>query len=134
MLIPRNLHSKLNSNEPRLTDNRCTFTYFYLDSAPFGYSFAAKNLFCLSTKEVFCIQSAGLVWNLTAGEHGIRRFATVWHHASACISLRLDEIQHFVLMIYRRQAADDIQGFALICLRTCDIIYAKEVTVCRFRY
>ena len=27
----------------KLTDNRCTFTYFYLDFAPFGYSFAEKN-------------------------------------------------------------------------------------------
>ena len=27
----------------KLTYNRCTFTYFYLDFAPFGYSFAEKN-------------------------------------------------------------------------------------------
>ena len=26
----------------KLTDNRCTFTYFYLDFAPFGYSLAEK--------------------------------------------------------------------------------------------
>ena len=32
------------------------------------------------------------------------------HHASACIYLRLDDIQCFALMIYRRQAADDIHA------------------------
>ena len=35
----------------------------------------------------------------------------VWHHASACILLRLDYIQHFVLIPYRRQAADFIHAY-----------------------
>ena len=30
----------------------------------------------------------------------ISPFGAVYHHASACILLRLDEIQHFVLVIY----------------------------------
>ena len=30
----------------------------------------------------------------------ISPYGAVSHHASACISLRLDEIQHFVLVIY----------------------------------
>ena len=38
----------------------------------------------------------------------------VWHHASASIHLRIDYIQHFVLIPYRRQAADSIHGFAVI--------------------
>ena len=29
-----------------------TFAYFYLDSAPFGYSFARKALFCLPDERV----------------------------------------------------------------------------------
>ena len=32
--------------------------------------------------------------------HIISPFGAVYHHAPACIILRLDEIQHFVLMIY----------------------------------
>ena len=35
--------------------------------------------------------------------HQGRQADLVSHHASACISLRLDEIQHFVLMIYRNK-------------------------------
>ena len=39
----------------------------------------------------FFIQSEGLVCNLTAGEYGIA--VGVWHHAPACIFLRIDAIQ-----------------------------------------
>ena len=60
----------------------------------------------------FSIQSEGLACNLTAGEYVIAE--GVWHHASACILLRIDYIQHFVLIPYRRQAADFIHGFAVI--------------------
>ena len=35
--------------------------------------------------------------------------------------LRLDDIQHSVLMIYNFSEIDDIQGFALIYLQKCDI-------------
>ena len=48
----------------------------------------------------FFIQSEGLACNLTAGEYVIRRFATAWHHATACISLRIDAIQPFGLIPY----------------------------------
>ena len=61
---------------------------------------------------LFSIQSEGLACNLTAGEYVIAE--GVWHHASACLLLRIDYIQHFVLIPYRRQAADFIHGFAVI--------------------
>ena len=58
---------------------------------------------------LFSIQSEGLACNLTAGEYVIAE--GVWHHASACILLRSDYIQHFVLIPYRRQAADFIHAY-----------------------
>ena len=66
----------------------------------------------LRKQVLFSIQSEGLVWNLTAGEYGIA--VGVWHHASACIFLRIDAIHHFVMIPYRRQAADDIHAFGVI--------------------
>ena len=69
---------------------------------------------------LFSIQSEGLACNLTAGEYVIAE--GVWHHASACILLRIDYIQHFVLLPYRRQAADFIHGFAVI-LRVAFLYY-----------
>jgi hypothetical protein len=54
----------------------------------------------------------------------ISPFRAVSHHAPACILLLLDDIQHFVLMIYKAYALmiynsfgiDDIHGFAvMIC-------------------
>ena len=77
----------------------------------------------------FSIQSEGLACNLTAGEYVIAE--GVWHHASACILLRIDYIQHFVLIPYRRQAADFIHGFAVI-LRVAILYYSlctKKVQV-----
>ncbi|MBQ5929378.1 MAG: hypothetical protein IIX02_01155, partial [Clostridia bacterium] len=61
---------------------------------------------------LFSIQSEGLACNLTAGEYVIAE--GVWHHASACILLRIDYIHHSVMIPYRRQAADSIHGFAVI--------------------
>ena len=58
---------------------------------------------------LFSIQSEGLACNLTAGEYVIAE--GVWHHASACILLRIDYIQHFVLIPYCRQAADFIHAY-----------------------
>ena len=43
----------------------------------------------------------------------ISSFGAVYHHASACISLRLDEIQHYVLVICNSFGIDDIQGLRL---------------------
>ena len=37
----------------------------------------------------------------------------VYHHDSACMSLRLDEIQHYVLMICNSRGIDDIQHQAV---------------------
>ena len=69
---------------------------------------------------LFSIQSEGLACNLTAGEYVIAE--GVWHHALACILLRIDYIQHFVLIPYRRQAADFIHAFAVI-LRVAFLYY-----------
>ncbi|MBO5648599.1 MAG: hypothetical protein J6S76_01640, partial [Clostridia bacterium] len=46
-------------------------------------------------------------------------------------SLRLDEMQHFVLMISNSYGIDDIQGFALICFPESSIIPLKGVVICR---
>ena len=43
----------------------------------------------------------------------ISPFGAVSHHALACIFLRLDDIQHFVLMICNSYGIDDIQGSRL---------------------
>ena len=53
-------------------------------------------------------------WYVTAARsavHAIRRTATVWHHAQRVSFLRIDYIQHFVLIPYRRQAADFIHAY-----------------------
>ena len=60
-------------------------------------SSAAKKRTKQSLRSFF-IQSEGLVWNLTAGEYGIA--VGVWHHAPACIFLRIDAIHHFVMIPY----------------------------------
>ena len=65
--------------------------------------------------EDFFIQAAGLAYHHDAVVDIINK-GRLWsafvvsHHAPACISLRLDDIQCFALMIYRRQAADDIHA------------------------
>ena len=43
--------------------------------------------------------------------------------------LRLDEMQHCVLMIYNSFGIDDIQGFALICLQKSSIMLLKGVVI-----
>ena len=45
-------------------------------------------------------------WHIIAARsavHIISPCGAVYHHASACIFLRLDDIQHFVLVIYRNK-------------------------------
>ena len=69
---------------------------------------------------LFSIQSEGLVWNHPQG---------VWNPSqsdgmasrAACIFLRIDSIQHFVMIPYKasldfipQQVADSIYGFAVI--------------------
>ena len=58
--------------------------------------------------EYFFIQAAGLVS----------------HWRAACIFLWLDNIQHFVLMIYNSFGIDDMQGYALIylCIRHFSVL------------
>ena len=75
---------------------------------------------------LFSIQSEGLACNLTTGEYVIAE--GVWHHASACILLRIDSMQHFVLIPYRRQAADFIHGFAVI-LRVAFLYYEHKLSI-----
>ena len=54
------------------------------------------------------------------------RLTSLAYHASACILLRIDYIQHFVLIPYRRQAADFIHGFAVI-LRVAFLSYEAKI-------
>lgn len=61
---PEEFTFKKNSNEQKLTDNRCTFANSYLDSAPFGYSLAEKNQLLFIKSWFFFIQAAGLVYHL----------------------------------------------------------------------
>ena len=83
----------------------------------FNFNFLDEScIFVLRAQEkrpfsngLFSIQSEGLAWNLTAGEYVIAE--GVWHHASACILLRIDYIQHFVMIPYRRQSADFIHAY-----------------------
>ena len=64
-----------------------------------------KQNICLPTNVLFLfIQAAGLAYHRRAKRgvyHQGRRAALVSHHAPACIYLRLDDIQHSVLMIYK---------------------------------
>jgi hypothetical protein len=50
--------------------------------------------------------------------HIISPFGAVYHHASACIPLRLDEIQCFALMIYRNLLRMIYNGKPLIYFAT----------------
>ena len=49
----------------KLTDNRCTFTYFYLDFAPFGYSLAEKNQLLFIKSWFFLLKPQAYI--ITAG-------------------------------------------------------------------
>ena len=69
-----------------------------------------KFLFCLSKPQAWHIITARSVVYIIKG--GIA--ALVSHHAPACIYLRLDDIQHFVLMIYRNKLRMIYKACALI--------------------
>ena len=65
-----------------------------------------KENFCLPKVLFLFIQAAGLAYHRRAKRgvyHQGRQAAIVSHHAPACISLRLDDIQCFALMIYRNK-------------------------------
>ena len=75
-----------------------------------------KQNICLPTNVLFLfIQAAGLVYHHDAVVYIISPFGAVSHHAPACISLRLDDIQHYVLMIYRNKLRMIYKAYALIC-------------------
>ena len=86
-----------------------------------------RSNFCLPKVTSFFIQAAGLVYHHDAVVYIISPFGAVSHHASACILLRLDEMQHCVLMICNSCGIDDIQGFALIALQNYDIIILDKL-------
>ena len=89
------------------------------------YLHQQKENFCLPKVLFLFIQAAGLVYHRRAKRgvyHQGRLTALVSHHAPACIFLRLDEIQHCVLMIYRNKLRMIYKAYALICLQKCGII------------
>ena len=94
-------------------------------------AYQKRSNFCLPKVTSFFIQAAGLAYHHDAVVYIISPFGAVSHHASACILLRLDEMQHFVSMICNSCGIDDIQGFALICLWKSSIILLKGVVICR---
>ena len=53
--------------------------------------------------------------------------ALVYHHAIACIFLRLDDIQCFALMICNSYGIDDIHAFGVIGMRECEDFRAFRV-------
>ncbi len=60
---------------------------------------------------------------------------TVYHHASACISCRLDDIQCFALVIYKDSVFDDIHGFAVIRMREVQLPPPKKCSrLCRLLF
>ena len=54
--------------------------------------------------------------------------ALVYHHAIACIFLRLDDIQCFALMICNSYGIDDIHAYGVIEMRRCAF---RAFRVCR---
>ena len=89
---------------PKNTAKKDTFSaVFFYPNRRFGIS---------SPHEVWWISSA--LW-------------AVYHHASACIFLRLDDMQNFVLMICNFFEIDDMQGSALIYLWQCAIINSPKI-------
>ena len=73
-----------------------------------------KRNFCLPKVPSLFIQAAGLVYHPDAVVYIISPFGAVSHHAPACIFLRLDDIQHFVLIICNSFGIDDIHAFGMI--------------------
>ena len=72
----------------------------------FGRSFAKKTVTLIPKLRPFFIQAAGLAYHhrtKCGAYHQGRLTDLASHHAPACIYLRLDDIQHFVLMIYRNE-------------------------------
>ena len=83
-----------------------------------GSSLGSESLMAHQKRKIrtpfgFFFLSKPQAWHIIAAQravHIISPCGAVSHHALACIFLRLDDIQTFGLMIYRRQAADDIHA------------------------
>ena len=60
---------------------------------------------------LFSIQSEGLVWNHPQGVWNPSQSDGMASRVSVYILLRIDYIQHFVLIPYRRQASDFIHAY-----------------------
>ena len=58
--------------------------------------------------------------------HQRRLSAVASHHASACIFLRLDEIQHYVLMICNSFGIDDIHALRRDFMTSCILYYEPQ--------
>ena len=77
------------------------------------FVYPSRRLGISSPREVRCISSA------PAGLYLITR--------QRAFCLRLDDIQHFVLMIYRNRLRMICKAHALIYLRKCDIINSPKI-------
>ena len=71
-----------------------------------------------SRKTCFFLSNPKDWYGITRRVYGIRRKATAWHHATACIFLRIDAIHGSAVIPYRRYAADSIHAFGVIYLFT----------------
>ena len=77
-----------------------------------------KRSFCLPKVPFLFIQAAGLAYHPTqVGISSRARCALVSHHASACIPLRLDDIQCSALMIYRNKLRMIYTPHGVICFK-----------------
>ena len=75
--------------------------------------------------QYFFIQASGLAYHRRTKcgvYHQGRLAALVSHHAPACIFLRLDDIQHFVLMICNSFGIDDIHALRRDFMASCIFI------------
>ena len=100
-------------------------------SIPFG---STKKEVTFVYQKLLLFLSKPQAWHIITARsvvHIISPFGAVSHHAPACILLRLDEMQHFVLMICNSFGIDDIQCFALIYFWKSSIILLKGVVICK---
>ena len=82
-------------------------------------SLCTKNPTSLDLSDFF-IQAAGLAYHQPLRGWISSRQRRVSHHAPACIFLRLDDIQHFVLIICNSCGIDYIHAFGVIGMRECE--------------
>ena len=105
-------------SEPRKTEERSkaeikNSALRRSDETKSRFSHQKRSNFCLPKVTSFFIQAAGLVYHHDAVVDIISPYGAVSHHAPACIPLRFDDMQHFVLVIYNFYEIDDMQGLRL---------------------